>query len=49
MKYIRIKTYQTTVLFTNGGLGFSPEEVINALNRLSKDKRVLKVEVIGKR
>ena len=49
MKYIRIKTSQTTVLFTNGGLGFSTAEVINALRKLSKDKRVLKVEVIGKR
>ena len=48
-KYIQIKTIRGITLWTNGGLGFSPDEVITALKKLAKDRRVLKVEVIGMR
>ncbi len=45
-KHIRITTSRATVLWTNGGRGFSQEELEKAMKKLNNDCRVLTVEVI---
>lgn len=48
-KYIQITTKRGLTIWTNGGIGFSQEEVEKVLKKLQVDDRVLTVEVIDRR